>query len=57
MDSTKSKKRYIETWDRQIDTLHILRLTPTRELGDEMEREINKIKALVRKIAKDKGLK
>lgn len=56
MPTTKSWKKYVEEWDSYIGTFGILRLTPSRELSQEVSVEMERLKALVRKIADDKKL-
>jgi len=56
MPTTKSWKKYIEEWDSYIGTFGILRLTPSKELSQEVSVEMERLKALVRKIADDKKL-
>ena len=57
MNGIKSKKKYIEAWESHIDTLGILRWTPSTELSKEVKQKMDDLKVLVRKIAKDKKLK
>jgi hypothetical protein len=54
---TRSKKKYIEAWHSHIDSMWALCWTPNKELSDEVENTLNKLKSLVEKIAEDKGLK
>lgn len=54
---TRSWKKYVESWDDYIEGFGILRLTPSKELSNEVKIEMEKLKTLVRRIADDKKLK
>jgi hypothetical protein len=57
MNTTGSKKEYIELWDSHIDTLNILAFTKNKDAEIELRNIIKRLHELVRIIADSKNFK
>jgi hypothetical protein len=56
-NTTKSKKVYVDKWNNYIDGLNLLLWVNSKDLHDKVKSHIDEIRALLPKIASDKGLK